>query len=427
MNRHLIFPLILAVCPAIAEQAAPNPVQRFEQARLEYEALQTLAHIRAILSRESDELLQPVNQELFLQAFRAQLSTGGDIPFERLAQHARQRQKHIDAQIKAADFLTPHAAQAGVTVLPNGLQYATFSLPVKEQNYKARRAHDLQACVPGTELHLSLMATPTVVDDALYEVPRGIAWQFLMPVELLDTADAASLKKAGIHTIEILAVRESLSDELRQQAKDYFAGREPKLPAISLETPELHAERSRLMGMLVAAQLDEPSDLLLKRVEELLARTDMTDEMLEDELSTAATRYDKAREELRRMQHRQIAADIMQFQRQLPGTIILSNGILCRAHSGSTADIPFMQARYIEEEELGSEMYLRVRDRIINAQNDLPQLILQVQAEIPVGSSWELIIPPNLRPEHEELPMLYRIRATRPQTKKQTPLLPDTV
>ena len=127
MNRHLIFPLILAVCPAIAEQAAPNPVQRFEQARLEYEALQTLAHIRAILSRESDELLQPVNQELFLQAFRAQLSTGGDIPFERLAQHARQRQKHIDAQIKAADFLTPHAAQAGVTVLPNGLQYATFT------------------------------------------------------------------------------------------------------------------------------------------------------------------------------------------------------------------------------------------------------------------------------------------------------------
>ena len=81
----------------------------------------------------------------------------------------------------------------------------------------------------------------------------------------------------------------------------------------------------------------------------------------------------------------------------------------------------------IEEEELGSEMYLRVRDRIINAQNDLPQLILQVQAEIPVGSSWELIIPPNLRPEHEELPMLYRIRATRPQTKKQTPLLPDTI
>ena len=73
-------------------------------------------------------------------------------------------------------------------------------------------------------------------------------------------------------------------------------------------------------------------------------------------------------------------------------------------------------------------MYLRVRDRIINAQNDLPELLLDVADEIPPGNRWELIIPPTLRGEGYELPLIYRIRATRPTKKNTAPnAAPDVI
>lgn len=429
MKYHLLlFPIAAAVCPAAQEPSAtPGTVEQFEQARLEYHAMQTLLRIKSALTAEEDSLLPPVNRELFLSGFREQLAANGNFPFEQLIAHSKKRSLFIDEQIKAADFLTPHAAQEGVTTLTGGLQYATCTLPEPELNYRARRAHCLLASVPGTRLRLHVSGTPTAVDDALYEAPRGIAWQFLLPVELLDKVDAAPLRKAGIHTVEILAVRESLSDELLNQARDYFAARTPALPEIRLETAELHAERSRLMGMLAAHVIDEPSELLIARVEELLSRLDTPQEELEEELEQISRRYWKAREELRRMQHRQIAADIMQLQHRTPGTRVLSNGLLCRAISGSSADIPLAEARYIEEEELGPEMYLRVRDRIVYAPNDLPQQILAVMEEIPAGTAWELILPPSLRGKEYELPLLYRIRATRPQRKAAAPITPDTI
>ena len=72
-------------------------------------------------------------------------------------------------------------------------------------------------------------------------------------------------------------------------------------------------------------------------------------------------------------------------------------------------------------------MYLRIRDRLIHAPNDLPEAILQVLPEIPAGSAWELILPPSLRGQGYELPLLYRIRAIRPQQKQSPPILPDTI
>lgn len=427
MNRHyLLFPLVAAVAVAAPEQQA-GTVEQFEQTRLEYEALQALLHIKAALTDKNEELLPPVDRELFLQGFREQLAAGGNFPFKRLFEHGQQRARHIEEQIKKADFLTPHAAQPGVTTLPGGLQYATFTHPDPTLNYRARRAHCLLAAVPGTPLSLHLSGTPVAVDDALYDAPRGLAWQFLLPVDLLDEIDAAPLKKAGVHTVEILAVRESLSDELRKQARAYFAARTPQLPVISLETAALHAERSRLMGMLAAHVIDEPTEQLMARVEELLTRLDTPQEELEEELEIAERNYWKAREELRRMQHRQIAAEIMQLQHQLPGTRVLSNGLLCRVISGSPQDKPLSQARYIEEEELGPEMYLRVRDRIVYAPNDLPDAICRVLPEIPEGSAWELILPPALRGEGYELPLLYRIRTTLPRQEQAAPVLPDTI
>lgn len=427
MNHHyLLFPLVAAVAVAAPEQPA-GAVDKFEQARLEYEALQALLRIKAALSEQNDELLPPVNRELFLSGFREQLAAGEDFPFNHLFEHGRKRARHIEIQIKNADFLTPHAAQPGVTTLPGGLQYATFTHPDPTLNYRARRAHCLLATVPGTQLGLHLSGTPVAVDDALYEAPRGIAWQFLLPLDLLDEVDAAPLRKAGVHTVEILAVRESLSDELRDQARAYFTTRTPSLPGISLETDELHAERSRLMGMLAAHIIDEPSELLISKIEELLTRIDTPQEELEEELELIERKYRDAREELRRMQHRQIAAEIMQLQKQMPGTLVLSNGLLCRTIAGSSNDVPLPQARYIEEEELGPEMYLRVRDRIVYAPNDLPEAIRRVLAEIPDGTAWELILPPSLRGEGYELPLLYRIRTVPPRQKQADPVLPDTI
>lgn len=427
MNRHyLLFPLMTAVAMATPEQQA-GTVEKFEQTRLEYEALQALLHIKNALSDKGDNRLPPVNRELFLNSFREQAAAGEPFSFKLLHEHGLKRARHIEEQIKNADFLTPHAAQPGVTTLPGGLQYATFTHPDPVLNYRARRAHCLLATVPGTQLHLPISGTPVAVDDALYEAPRGMAWQFLLPTDLLDEVDAAPLKKAGLHTVEILAVRESLSRELREQAQAYFTARTPQLPVISLETPELHAERSRLMGMLAAHVIDAPTEALIARVEELLVRIDTPREELEEELERATRNYWLAREELRRMQHRQIAAEIMQLQHQIPGTRVLSNGLLCRTSSGSPQDKPLPQARYIEEEELGPEMYLRVRDRIIYAPNDLPDAILRVLPEIPEGTAWELILPPALRGEGHELPLLYRIRTTPPRPQQAAPVLPDTI
>ena len=420
MNRLFFITTAAMLCPAMAQQEV-SPVQRLETAKLEYDALLAVSAVRYHLMEIKEGLnVEQVDRELFMQGFREQLAGGNGFNASRVLTYYQEQMDYVIQQIQAADFLTPHAAQSGVTCLENGLQYDCFILPDENLNYKARRAHLLMGSIPGTRYNVPISGTPEAVDEALYEAPRGVAWRFIMPASLLDAADAEPLLKKNIHTVEILAMRESSDEEQIQQARAYFAAKSPHLPTITHESPELFAERSILCGMDAARVIDEPSPQLHARIEELLPMLmNADDEQFSQLMDKASTAYWEAREELRRMQHRRIAADIMLIQQQQPGTIKLSNGILCRAHGNEKNNIPFLQARFIEEEELGPEMYLRVRDRIINAQNDLPELLLDVADEIPPGNRWELIIPPALRGEGYELPLIYRIRATRP-TKKNT-------
>lgn len=429
MNRLFFLTMAAVLCPAMAQQEV-SPVQRLETAKQEYDAMQAVSAVRYHLMKIKEGLnVEQVDRELFMQGFREQLAGGNGFSSVRVLTYYQEQMDYVIQQIQAADFLTPHAAQSGVTCLENGLQYDCFILPDESRNYKARRAHLLMGSIPGTRYNVSISGTPEAVDEALYEAPRGVAWRFLMPASLLDAADAAPLLKNNIHTVEILAMRESSDEEQIQQARAYFAEKSPQLPVITHESPELIAERSLLSGMDAARVIDEPSPQLQTRIEELLPMMmNADDEQFSQQMDKAAAAYWEAREELRRMQHRRIAADIMLLQQQQPGTIKLSNGILCRTHGGGKSNIPFLQARFIEEEELGPEMYLRVRDRIINAQNDFPELLLDVADEIPPGNRWELIIPPALRGEGYELPLIYRIRATRPTKKNTAPnAAPDVI
>ena len=177
--------------------------------------------------------------------------------------------------------------------------------------------------------------------------------------------------------------------------------------------------------MCVAQGLAGADSRLLARVEAWVEAGIPPAEELEARLEDASAAYDKVREELRRLEHRQIAAQLMQLQEQLPGTLRLSNGLLCRALPG--ASVPLDQARYVETEELGTEQYWRVRERVVHAENDLPELVQSVAAELPAGRGWDIIVPPVLRGEGEELPLLYRIRVEAPKGSKEIPLLPDTI
>ncbi|MBQ8901384.1 MAG: hypothetical protein IJY72_10530, partial [Akkermansia sp.] len=85
------------------------------------------------------------------------------------------------------------------------------------------------------------------------------------------------------------------------------------------------------------------------------------------------------------------------------------------------------QARFIEEEELGPEYYLRIRDRVI-AEGDLPAILRELAPQLPAATEWQIIIPPALRGKEYDLPLIYRLRLQRkPQeSKQQKPFLaPD--
>lgn len=432
MTPHLFLaPATALLCTATAAPLSPTPVQRFEQARLEVEALRLLRNIHIAL-QENPQFYQAIDREHFLQGFREYLGSGKPYPQAQAQILADKLRSHVLQQLRHLDALRPHAAQPGVTRLPNGLQYDTYTTATPQENYKARRAHRLLATIAGTDIPCRLSGMPTAVGEALYEAPRGVAWRFLLPVELLDELDAAPLRKNGIRAVEILATRESLSGKTTEAARAYFAAKKPELPRICPETAELHAERSRQAGIALACSVQEPDSRLLHRVDELLPKllteSDSEAEELMELLAKAEPEYHRAREEMRKLKHRQIASDLMQMQQQIPDTRSLSNGILYRSVSGSALDVPLAAAKYIEEEEMGTEMYLRVQNRIIHAENDLPLPLLRVLHEIPPGTAWEIIIPPALRGKEHELPLRLRIRASAErQTPARTPILPDVI
>lgn len=425
----LILSSIVLLCPAAAHQNASSAVQRFEQAKLQRDALRLLQNIHRTLS-DAESFFPPPQRELFLSGLREYLGTQKNYPLKQAQELAEKQNKYILRQLRKLDCFSPHAAQADVRVLPNGLQYDVYASAKAKENYKARRAHCLHTTIAGTPFPVYLNGMPTAIGEALYQAPRGLAWRFLLPVELLDEVDAAALRETGIAALEVLAMRESLPPQQLTAARNWFSAKKPSLPTITPETPEMHAERSRMAGIRLACSVEEPDSRLLPLVEELLPKlltdNDPQGEELDELTAKAEQEYTAAREEMRKLKHRQIASEILHWQQRLPGTRILSNGILCRVTTGTPPSAPVTSAKFIEEEELGSEMYLRVQNRVIHAENDLPEPLMQVLNEVPLGTAWEIVIPPSLR-KNQELPLRLRLRLSEKAKTPPPPLLPDTI
>ena len=428
MNPFIYVAPAVLLCPAVLAQQPLSPVQRLDAARLELEALQVVEQMCHELIEADEEMLLPgVDYAAFMQGF-GEYFTGGDKLFEALLLRYRQEARDwMMGQVSRADFLTPHAAQPGVVKLENGLQYDTYSLPERSRNYKARRAHELRACVPGTRISLSLSGLPLVVGEAMYDAPRGVAWRFLLPVELLDPVDAQPLLSSGLRTVEIVAVRESLSQELRQAAEKHFAAARPALPEILLENPELHLMRSRLRGMQAASWLEGYDARLETRIRELLPELDKPGGAIvfRERMRRAQREFEAAHETVQRLERQQVAEQVLKLLEETPGSHRLSNGIICSALPGNP--IQLQQARYVESEELGSENYWRVRERLVAVENDLPAVLMKVAGELPTGAGWDVVIPPSLLGEGHDLPMLYRIRAGEAPKLHETPVLPPDV
>lgn len=430
MNRLLpLLPLVSICCHAhpYSETSASADLARTEA---QYIALQCLQRAYSALYEHSD--LPPVDKNIFLQAFAEQIrhpqeqtATQLDSLYEEMAAYRLQ-------QLRQADFFTPHAAQPGVRVLANRLQYDVYASATEEENYNARRAHRISAFIPGTGTPLPLTAIPLCVEEALYDAPRGLVWRFILSAELLDAADAAAMAAAGIHTVEILAMRPTTTEETYGKARAAFAAKKPSLPHIAVESEAHHRLRSALWGKSAApgGQVTEDTAVRIASLLHLLHDNHAQNKAeLEQRLAEAENDYFRALEALTEVRQTQIADDIMLAQREIPGTVTLSNGILCRTLPSTAPAVDIRRgARFMEYEELGSAAYYRVKQRIINAENDLPEQILHVVGEIPRGAAWEFTLPPQLRGNGQILPLRYRIYSKRQQGQIiPPPLLPGTL
>lgn len=431
MNRLLPLLPLISICCHAAPYTTASPTAALAEAEARYIALQTLQRAYAALYEHTS--LPPVDKDAFLQAFAEQL---------------RQPQKHIQEQISAlyegmeafmllqlqqANFHKAHAAQPGVTLLPNGLQYDVYTSTSEHENYYARRAHRIVAYIPGTDTELPLNSVPLCVEEALYSAPRGLVWRFILPANLLDATDAAAMTAEGIHTVEILATRPTTTAETYRLARAAFADKKPHLPRILAESAEQHLQRSALWGRMVADTISAPVEAITPHMAPLLHLLQNPSEQnkaeLEQGLADAEKAYFRALEALTEVRQTQIADDIMLAQREIPGTVTLSNGILCRTLPSTAPAVDIRRgARFMEYEELGSATYYRVKQRIISTENDLPAPIMQVVREIPRASAWELILPPQLLNDRHLLPIRYRIYSKRQQEQAPNlPLLPGTL
>lgn len=434
MNTRYLPYLPLLLCPVCAQEApAPSVWERCDNAELRYHALDIIVDLMSdyhYAKKENPAEAKLPNRELFLTGFRFALEKGEDATLERIATLHRQRREYVLAQLPKADFLTAHAAQPDVQKLDNGLQYDVYTAQGAADNYRARRAHRLIARVPGSEISLYVSSTPLAIDDALYEAPRGRAWRFLLPTDMLSRADREHPQKLGLKAVEIIAVRESLESEELEAIQQYFDSKQPPLPLIAMSTPEFDREATILEGARAALWADA-DDRLLSRVETLwdtyVNETEESFKKLRSERSEALMNLMDAREELTRLKHSGLTADILAAQEQIPGTQKLPNGVLYRTVQMEGLNKPLTEARFIEEEELGPEYFMRVRDRVI-AESDLPDLLRKLAPQLPAATEWQIIIPPTLRSKEYDLPLIYRLRLQRKTTKPENkrPLLtPD--
>lgn len=434
MNTRYLPYLPLLLCPVCAQEApAPNVWERCDNAELRYHALDIILDLMReyhYTKKENPAEAKLPNRELYLTGFRFALEKGEDATLERIANLHKQRREYVLAQLPKADFLTAHAAQPGVEKLDNGLQYDVYTAQGEADNYRARRAHKLIARVPGSEISLYVSSTPLAIDDALYDAPRGRAWRFLLPTDMLSRADREHPQKLGLKAVEIIAVRESLESEELETIQKYFDSKQPPLPLIATSNPEFDREATILEGARAALWTDA-DDRLLSRVETLwdtyVNETEESFKKLRSEYSDALMYLMDTREELTRLKHVGLTADILAAQEQIPGTQKLPNGILYRTVQMEGLNKPLTEARFIEEEELGPEYFMRVRDRVI-AESDLPDLLRKLAPQLPAATEWQIIIPPALRGKEYDLPLIYRLRLQRKTAKpehKRPLLTPD--
>ena len=429
MNRIApLLPLICCCCHA-QPHTEDSATATLAKAEAQYAAAQAL--YRAYEMLYENTALPPVHKDIFLKAFATQIQHPQEMTSAQLSALYEAMEAYKRQQLRQADFLTPHAAQPEVVVLPGGIQYDVYRSETEEENYYARRAHNVQAYIPGTDTMLPLSATPLRVEDALYTAPRGLVWRFILPTQLLDTKDAETLGNAGIHTVEIRATRPTTTEENYQAAAMAFAAKKPALPRILPETEEQHSLRSALWGRMAADGVSSNGEETIAHIAALLhllhRESRESKAELEHNLRTTEKAYFRALTALTKDRQAKIAEDIMFAQQEISGTIRLSNGVLCRTLPGKTAAVDIRHgARFLEYEELGSATYFRVKQRIINTETDLPAEIMQVVTEIPRGSAWELIIPPQLRTEAHLLPVRYRIYSNRQHEQvSPTPMLPS--
>ncbi len=435
MNSRYICLLPLLLCPVYAQEApapATNAWEQFDNAKLAYEAISLIDDLMRdyhhTREREPEKAKLP-DRETFMAGFRFALEAGEEATWKRMHTLFEQRRDFVLKQLPQADFLPAHAAQPGVEKLPDGLQYDVYTAEGSADNYRARRAHKLIARVPGSEISLCVSSTPQAIDDALYEAPRGRAWRFLLPPDMLSKTDRPHPKRLGIKAVEILAVRESMESEEIKRIQKYFDTKQPPLPAITMSTPEFDREEAILDGARAALWADA-DERMLTRVEALwelyVNDSEESYKKLRKEYSAAAEACWKAREELTRLQHSKLTPEILAAQEQIPGTQKLANGILYRTTQIEGQNKSLSEARFIEEEELGPESYFRVRDRVIS-ESDLPSILRELAPQLPTATEWQIIIPPALRGKEHDLPLIYRLRLQRRQkAAEERPLIaPD--
>ena len=433
MNTHYFSILPLLLAPVCAQQApAPNVWEQFDACELNSKSLDIVYELMSDYHRarkETPEKATLPDIALFLEGFRYAIEHGSEATIQRAGKLRKEQRDFVLEQLPKADFLTAHAAQPGVEKLADGLQYDVYTSSSSADNYRARRAHRLIARVPGSDISLHVSSTPVAIDDALYEAPRGRAWRFLLPVSLLEKVDRDFPKYLKVQAVEIMCVRESMENEEIELARRFFAAKQPPLPVINMTTDAFERESAVLDGAF-QAMWNDADERHLAQVETLWQKYGNESEdcykELKKEWEGANRKAYEAREALTRLQHSKLTPDILAAQEQIPGTCKLPNGVLYRTVQAEGLNKPLTQARFIEEEELGPEYYLRIRDRVI-AEGDLPGILRELAPQLPAATEWQIIIPPALRGKDYDLPIIYRLHLQRkPKEEKQKPFLtPD--
>lgn len=463
----------LALIPAYAGMSEPkHPVapippssihaaEQVCQASTRLAAFEALLMARAISSSPIFNNRLPI-KDPFLQGLEEQIGKGQASPRDEEMLRAqflkleRKYESYKEGRRKQIDFMALHAAQPGVTMGPDGLQYDSYASPQPEENYKARRAHRLLARIPGTESWFEIEGMPASMDNLLYELPRAAVWRFMAPTRLFDAYLAQAYAAQGVDSLEVLAMRSDIPAHVLANARKEFDSKQPCFPAMPPYEPMLLGPASHVVGRLCGLLLMRSLDGRISAAE---ARRLTDIQWGEVALESDRAKLDKRLFDLRREQklakgmleheqHVRISQELMKLQEKLPGTKKMENGTLYRVVRTETGNVPVSEANRMEEEELGARSGLRISDRVISPR-DLPERLRALTRDMPDGISWEFVIPPHLlqdewkskranvlktdgqsaEPDYgPDLPLRYRLWCQKPNETQQAPLqLPPDV